>query len=114
MDNRRFDSLVKPLTTGGSRRGLLHTLSAGALAAVVGRFAGEGAEAKKKRTKKAKKGDVNKLCKPQVGGCIDILTPVCAGSPDPEACVAAVHLCCPELGTCDMSGYFTCLEANAP
>lgn len=111
MNATHFDALTRT----APRRGVLHTLGAGTLTAVIGRFGvAESAGAKKKRPKKAKKGDVSKLCKPQVGGCIDILTPVCAGSPDPEACVAAVQRCCPELGTCDIAGYFTCLEANAP
>lgn len=57
MDDCRFDSLVKRLSdSDGSRRGILQTLGAGALAAVFGRFAAErDAEAKKKRKNKKKK-----------------------------------------------------------
>lgn len=56
MDNRRFDAFTKTLTTGDSpRRTILQVLGASALAAVVGRFAGEDAEAKKKRKRKRKK-----------------------------------------------------------
>jgi hypothetical protein len=114
------------LTHIASRRGSLLALGgAGLTAALTGAFGAaptpkaskldkkEAAEAKKKRPKNAKRGDVNKLCKAQVRGCIDILTPTCAGNTDVEACVALVQRCCPELGTCDVAGFFTCLQANA-
>jgi hypothetical protein len=56
MDNRRFDSLVKTLSSGDSRRGVLRTLGGGTLAAVFGRLGlAEEAEAKKKRKNKKKK-----------------------------------------------------------
>jgi hypothetical protein len=106
MVDQRFDSFIKTL----SRRGALQTLGAGALATALGRSAGEHAEAKKKRTKKGKKGDVNKRCKSQIGGCINILTPACA---DDEVCLATVQRCCPVLGTCNFASFLTCLEANA-
>jgi hypothetical protein len=59
VDTRRFDAFTRTLTTSDSpRRAILQGLGASALAAVVGRFAGEDAEAKKKgkKKKKCKKG----------------------------------------------------------
>lgn len=60
MDDRRFDSLVKTLSSGGSRRGMLQTLGGSALAAVAVRLGlADDAEAKKKGKNKKKK----KKCK---------------------------------------------------
>jgi hypothetical protein len=78
MDDHRFDTLVKTLTTGGSRRWILHTLGAGTLAAVFGRFtAEEDADARKKgknKKKKKCKGNTRKCngkCISQDNCCVD-------------------------------------------
>jgi hypothetical protein len=56
MEDRRFDSLAKMVSSGDSRRGILQTLGAGALAAVFGRLGlQEDAEARKKRKNQKKK-----------------------------------------------------------
>jgi hypothetical protein len=76
MDDRRFDSLVKTLTSGGSRRGILRTLGTATVAAVAARLGlANDAEAKKKRKKKKKcKGNTRKCngkCIPQNDCCVD-------------------------------------------
>jgi hypothetical protein len=76
MDDRRFDSFVKTLTTGGSRRAVLGMVGGGALTALTGRFvATEDVEAKKKHHKKKKcKGGTRKCngkCIPAADCCVD-------------------------------------------
>jgi hypothetical protein len=78
MEDRRFDSLVKTLGSGDSRRGIMQTLGAGTLAAVFGRLGlQEDAEAKKKgknKKKKKCKGNTRKCngkCIPQDNCCVD-------------------------------------------
>jgi hypothetical protein len=65
-------------------------------------------DAKKKGKKKRNKGDVFKLCKKQVGQCIDVLTPECNGDPE---CLATVDRCCQLLSQCDLDGNLDCLAA---
>jgi hypothetical protein len=90
MDNRQFDALVKTVTSGGTRRGLLRTLGAGTLAAIVGRLGTEhAAEARKKKKKKKKKcKNATKLCGqqciPQGNCCLD------ADCGNQEACINGV------------------------
>jgi hypothetical protein len=73
MDDHRFDALVKMLSSGGSRRGILHTLGAGTLAALVGKIASvDDAEAKKKHRKNKKK----KKCKGGTRKCNGKCIPV--------------------------------------
>jgi hypothetical protein len=88
LDERRFDSLVKTLTAGGSRRGILQFLGASALASALGRFAaGEDVAARKKRKKKKCKGNTTKCGK--------------------KACCRADQNC--ENGTCvDKAGVLEC------
>lgn len=60
------------------------------------------------RDKKKKKGDVNKLCKPQTDQCEAIFTVGCNGNPE---CLASIR-CCESLSTCDFNGFATCLDAT--
>ena len=75
MDTRQFDSLVKTLASGDSRRSILRTLGTGTLAAVLGRSEEQAVEAKKrkKKKKKCKTGTrrCGKQCIPQGNCCLD-------------------------------------------
>jgi hypothetical protein len=91
MDPVSFDAL--------SRRASLMTLGTAGLAALASPLT---VDAKKK---KKKKGDVNKLCKRQIGECNTFVTITCAGDPE---CLDALP-CCQELKTCDFAGFLNCL-----
>lgn len=110
MDDHRFDSLVKSLSNGGSRRGVLQTLGAGTLAAVAARLGlAEDAEAKKKKDKnknknkkKCKKGTTKcgkkACCKPGqecTGGVCEDAIQRCQNDADCDAGEV-----CAEAGTC--------------
>jgi hypothetical protein len=95
MTRQAFETLT--------RRASLAALGAAGLTSLGSRNL---ASAKKKKTKK--KGDVNKLCKKQVGQCFTIFATPCAADP---ICLARVERCCPKIGTCDFSGLIECLQA---
>ncbi len=57
--------------------------------------------------KRKKKGDVNKLCKKQVGQCTTLLTAACGDQPTCPALVA----CCSSFGTCNATEFITCFNA---
>lgn len=96
MRTSAFDSVT--------RRASLAVLGTSGLATLL---QADVAAAKKKRGKK-KKGDVNKLCKPQVAQCEAIFTPQCGGDPE---CLAVVDQCCPLIGTCNFAGMIDCFQA---
>jgi hypothetical protein len=96
MDDRRFDSLVKTLTTGDPRRAILHTLGVGALAAVAARIGlADDTEAKKRKKKKKCNGNTTKCGKKAccrtdqtcIGGkCVDdVDDPECLSDDDCDA-----------------------------
>jgi hypothetical protein len=93
MDPVSFDALT--------RRASLVSAGATGLAALATPMLAEG-----KKKKKTKKGDVNKLCKQQVGECTDFLLPLCMGDPQ---CLVQVPICCEEFATCDSAGFLNCL-----
>jgi hypothetical protein len=85
-----------------TRRASLMTLGTAGVTALAGPFAGK---AKNKKKHKHKSGDVNKLCKTQVDPCISTLTPGC----DDAFCVVTIRRCCQFFGTCDVTGFITCV-----
>jgi hypothetical protein len=121
MDDQRFDSFVKTLSTGGSRRGALQILGGGALVAVFARFAAEeDADAKKHKHKKKKcKGGTTKCGKKACcradqtcldGRCLDknVENPGCLSDDDCQlnehcengACIAGGNGECQDAGDC--------------
>jgi hypothetical protein len=102
MDHVAFDTLT--------RRASLLTFSAAGMAAFIDPIA---AGAKKNKGKnKRNNGDADnlKLCKKQVGQCLEFFEPRCAGN---LACLARVEFCCPELGQCDLNDFFLCINEEA-
>jgi hypothetical protein len=95
MDPVNFDTLT--------RRASLLGLGTAGLAAFAVPLAADG-----KKKKKRKKGDVNQLCKQQVGECDIFVTGTCEGDAE---CLAEASACCPLLATCDFNGFLTCLQA---
>lgn len=63
-------------------------------------------DAKKRRKKKRNKGDADKLCKRQVGQCLDLFIPACE---DDLVCQVQIESCCSALGSCDLDGFFVCI-----
>jgi hypothetical protein len=109
MDTRRFDALTRTLTTSDSpRRTFLQVLGASALAAVVGRFAGEDAEARKKRKRKRKKkktASAPPACAPNCGPKIcgdDGCGGSCGACPGGRVCLSngSCATVCDELADC--------------
>jgi len=86
-----------------TRRAAIWTLGAAGLA-IPG-----NANAKKDR-KKRKNGDVNKLCKKQVGRCVTVFTAACQGLPEEGVpqCLEFVERCCPLLGSCKTTEFLGC------
>jgi hypothetical protein len=96
------ETLVDETSFAGlTRRASLMTLGASGLVAFV-----NSKTAGAKKHKKKKKGDVNKLCKRQIGACSTFLTARCGGQP---YCAAALA-CCSILGSCDATAFFTCFN----
>jgi hypothetical protein len=94
MNNGTFEALT--------RRASLMSLGTAGLIALTNPFV---AGAKKKQGKnKGKNGDVNKLCKGQVGECTTALTALCAGDPDCQDLIA----CCSNLGRCNFTSFLDC------
>jgi hypothetical protein len=89
MNRNTFDALT--------RRASLVALGAAGIAA-LGQT--DRMSAKKKR-------DVNQLCKRQVGQCLAFFIPQC----EDAACHARINLCCPQFGTCSLSGFYDCAQA---
>jgi hypothetical protein len=108
-----FDHLTKGIGDVLSRRGVLRSATIGTLGLGLGLSSRLETNAKKKRKKSKKNGDVNKLCKTQVGQCVDLLGSTCAAD---EKCLQIVQTCCPSLGTCNLGGFFACLlvETSKP
>lgn len=94
MDGNAFDALT--------RRASLLTLGAAGLASL-------GTPGVASARKKRKKGDVNALCKQQVSQCLAFFIPLCGAT---ASCLARFNLCCPQLGTCNFSGFNDCLRAT--
>jgi hypothetical protein len=92
-----------------TRRTSLLSLGAAALLTPVRPFP-TGAK-KNRRRKKGNKGDVFKLCKKQVGPCLDFFLILC--EEDDLVCQAQVEVCCAEVGQCDFTGLIVCLDGNA-
>lgn len=99
MEPRTFDALT--------RRASLLTLGSAGLAALT--LPRTAAAKKNRKNRNKEKGDVNKLCKSQVGQCETFVTALCEDINDPE-CVA-VLACCAPLASCDFNGFIACLEA---
>jgi hypothetical protein len=89
-----------------SRRASLLTLGSAGLAAAFARPVTTSAK-KKHGKSKGKKGDATKLCKQQVGQCLELFTPNCTN----PTCLAQLERCCPVLGDCEFAGYFDCINA---
>jgi hypothetical protein len=104
MSMRAFDAITRETAEAVSRRGSLLTLAGAALATLR---TGNRAAANKTRKHTKKKGDVNQLCKRQVGQCLAFFIPQC----EDAACHARINLCCPEFGTCSLSGFYDCAQA---
>lgn len=94
------DGFVAALT----RRTALMMLGAAGMTALTRPLA---ASAKKQHKKK--NGDVNKLCKRQVDPCISTFTPAC----DDPFCVVTFRRCCQFFGTCNVTGFITCVAEAA-
>jgi hypothetical protein len=107
VDGSGFDQLTIGIGDVLSRRGVLRGATLGTFGLGLGLAGPLAIDAKKKKHKK--KGDVNKLCKTQVVQCVDLLSVTCAGDPD---CLNTVQTCCPVLGTCNIGGFFACIEVN--
>src|SRR5689334_21207358 len=108
MDATGFDNLSQEIGALLSRRGLLRTGALGAAGLGLGLVTSRETMAKKGKQGK-KKGDINKLCKTQVAQCETLLGNTCAGDP---TCLNTVQTCCPAVGTCDLSGFLSCLLIN--
>jgi hypothetical protein len=89
-----------------TRHASLISLGAAGMAAAAHPFAAAG----KKKGKNRKKGDVNKLCKTQVEPCISIWMDTCGSDP---LCQLTTQRCCQFFGTCDTTGFWTCLLGAA-
>lgn len=119
MEERRFDALVKGLTSGSeSRRQVVRALGMSGLAAVLGRLvAADDAEAKKKRKKrkKCKNGTTrcgkkaccraDQLC--QNGACVDKTIVECVNDRD---CARPGFVC--QDGVCVDPGNGACQDAG--
>lgn len=111
MDNQSFDMLTRKAAGGVSRRTSLMTLSAAGLTALLAApFTTEA----RKNGKKKKKNQASPqppppvdLCASQVAPCTTFLTAACGTGP---TCPNQIQ-CCNLLGTCDASGFFSCLIA---
>jgi len=104
MNDVSLTTVTRHAAGAVSRRASLVTLSAAGLAAG---FAGSRtAGAKKSSSKKAKK-----KCKKQVGQCTTYVTAACAGQ---EPSCLDLLACCTPLGSCNVTGFFTCLVTPAP
>jgi hypothetical protein len=116
MDDRRFDSFVKALSSAGSRRGVLGIFGASALG--LGAFVRPGLSAAKKRNKKCKKkcGPCKKCkkgkCKPKPDGTDCGGTKVCQSG----ACMCPTECCadadCGGLRECVANGSCAVLCAD--
>jgi hypothetical protein len=89
-----------------TRRASFITLGTAGLAALAHPIT---TDAKKNRKKNRNEVDVNKLCKKQVGQCIDALTVTCEDDPE---CLEDVERCCPLLKDCDFEALFACGEGE--
>jgi hypothetical protein len=104
--NDRYVALLTRYAAGRvSRRASLLTLGTVGVAALTGPTV---TEARKKKRKQSAGEKARQKCQKQVGQCVAFLTPTCDGDLD---CQAQVRRCCPEVGTCDVVGLFTCVSA---
>lgn len=97
MESRTFDALT--------RRASLLTVGMAGLASLARPLT--SAAKKNRKNKNKKKGDVNKLCKTQVGQCETFINTFCQGQP---GCADLLD-CCSEVGVCDFTGFIACVEA---
>jgi hypothetical protein len=61
----------------------------------------------KNRNRNKNKNEARKRCRRQVGQCNASTVELCRGD---AACLARAQACCLILGTCDATGFFTCLS----
>lgn len=108
MNDMFFDTLTRYAAAGGSPRAARKTLDTAGQAALLSPIT---ADAKKKRSgKKAKHSSAKKArqkCLQQVGQCTSSLSASCDVDP---ICLAKVELCCAFLGSCDLTGWITCIK----
>jgi hypothetical protein len=97
MESRSFDAFT--------RRAALLTLGSVGLGTLASPLAADAKKRNRKRNKNKNKGDVNKLCKTQVGQCETFINAQC--DPEDQEC-AALLACCSELATCDFDGFVAC------
>lgn len=122
MDDRSFNALASQITEGVSRRMSLAALGAAGLAAIARPLAvtAKGKNQKKNRANKNKKAkrecqeqlaectSQSALCAAQVEQCTAVFNSLCAGDP---ACLDQA-ICCPSLGSCDITGFIACISAS--
>jgi hypothetical protein len=95
-EEERMDAICFDVLT---RRASVVSVGSAGLAALSIPIATAG-----KKSKHKKKGDVNKLCEPQVEQCLAFFGPDDCDSDSRCAC-------CSFLGTCDITAFYDCLAS---
>lgn len=108
MVNRSIDALNHSVMGPFPRRLALLVLGTAGLGAIVAPGTTQSRRKNKKRNKKPSVGEkARQKCEQQVEQCVGFFSPICDGNPD---CSARIGDCCTAVGTCDVVGFFTCLN----
>jgi hypothetical protein len=77
------------------------------LATLASPLAGDARKTSRQSRKNIKNQvNANKLCRPQVAVCETFLAPACEENPN----CAEIVACCSFFGTCNVTGFFDCLQ----